>query len=189
MHWLNPVGRLKPGVTLEQAQQDVLAVRAPIADLIPAWKKDWSVKVEPFDQWLVGDALRQSIYVALGAVVLVLLIACANITNLLLARSAARRKEMAVRAALGATRGRIMAQLLVESLVLGSLGGVAGVALAALFIEAAVPLLPAHAVHGGRHAEPAGPRVCHRDGHCCVRAGRRAAGDSGIHGVGGHGPP
>jgi len=142
MHWLNPVGRLKPGVTLDQARQDVLAVRARIADLIPAWKKDWSVTVEPFDQLLVGDALRQSLYVALGAVVLVLLIACANITNLLLARSAARRKEIAVRVALGATRGRIAAQLLVESLVLGSFGGLAGVALAALLIEAAVPLVP-----------------------------------------------
>ena len=142
MHWLNPVGRLKPGVTIEQAQQDVLAVRAQIAELIPAWKKNWSVKVEPFDQLLVGNDLRQSMYVALGAVVLVLLIACANITNLLLARSAARRKEMAMRVALGATRGRIIAQLLVESLVLGSLGGLAGVALASLLIEVAVPLVP-----------------------------------------------
>jgi putative ABC transport system permease protein len=143
MHWLNPVGRLKPGVTLDQAQQDVVAVRAQIADLIPAWKKDWSVKVEPFDELLVGDALRQSMYVALGAVVLVLLLACANITNLLLARSAARRKEMAVRSALGATRGRIAAQLLVESLVLGSLGGLAGIGLAALLIAVAVPFVPA----------------------------------------------
>jgi predicted permease len=143
MHWLNPVGRLKPGVTLEQAQQDVLAVRARIADLIPAWKKEWSVKVEPFDQLLVGDALRQSMYIALGAVVLVLLIACANLTNLLLARSAARKKEMAVRSALGATRGRIAAQLLVESLVLGCLGGLAGIGLAALLIEVAVPFVPA----------------------------------------------
>jgi putative ABC transport system permease protein len=143
MHWLNPVGRLKPGVTLEQAQQDVLAVRTRIADLIPAWKKEWSVKVEPFDQLLVGDALRQSMYIALGAVVLVLLIACANLTNLLLARSAARKKEMAVRSALGATRGRIAAQLLVESLVLGCLGGLAGIGLAALLIEVAVPFVPA----------------------------------------------
>ena len=141
-HWLNPVGRLKPGVTIEQAQADVLGVRARIAALIPQWKKDWSVKVEPFDQLLVGDTLRQSIYVALGAVVLVLLIACANITNLLLARSAARAKEIALRAALGATRGRIAAQLLVESLVLGTLGGAAGVALAAGLIEIAAPLVP-----------------------------------------------
>ncbi len=98
-------------------------MRARIAELIPQWKRDWSVKVEPFDQLLVDDTLRQSIYVALGAVVLVLLIACANITNLLLARSATRAKEIALRSALGATRGRIAAQLLVESLVLGVLGG------------------------------------------------------------------
>ena len=142
-HWLNPVGRLKPGVSIAQAQADALDARAQIADLIPAWKKHWGLKVEPFDALLVGDRLRQSIYVALGAVVLVLLIACANITNLLLARSAARQKEMAVRVALGATRGRIAAQLLAESLVLGTLGGVAGVGLAAALIELAMPFVPA----------------------------------------------
>jgi predicted permease len=141
-HWLNPVGRLKPGVTLEQAQGDALAVRARIAELIPEWKKDWSVAVEPFDRRLVGDTLRQSIYVALGAVVLVLLIACANLTNLLLARSAARAREISLRAALGATRGRIAAQLLTESVVLGTLGGAAGVGLAAALIAAAAPLVP-----------------------------------------------
>jgi putative ABC transport system permease protein len=142
-HWLNPVARLKPGVSLEQAHADLLAVRAHIADTIPAWKKDWSVAIEPFDRQLVGNNLRQSIYVALGAVVLVLLIACANITNLLLARSAARRKEIAVRVALGASRGRIAAQLLAESLVLGAIGGIAGTALAAVMIRIAVPFVPA----------------------------------------------
>jgi predicted permease len=142
-HWLNPLARLKPGVSIEQAHADLLAVRAQIADTIPAWKKDWSIAIEPFDRQLVGDNLRQSIYVALGAVVLVLLIACANITNLLLARSAARRKEIAVRVALGASRGRVAAQLLAESLVLGALGGAAGVALAALLIRVALPFVPA----------------------------------------------
>ncbi len=141
-HWLNPVGRLKPGVTLEQARADMSAVRASIHDLIPEWKRDWGVTVEPYDERLVGDRLRQSMYLALGAVVMVLLIACANITNLLLARGAARRKEIAVRAALGASRGRIAAQLLIESLVLGAAGGAAGVALAALLLQAALPLLP-----------------------------------------------
>ncbi|HWI17543.1 MAG TPA: ABC transporter permease, partial [Vicinamibacterales bacterium] len=141
-HWLNPVGRLKPGVTLAQAQDDLLGIRARIANQIPQWKKGWSVKVEPFDQLLVGDTLRQSIYVALGAVILVLLIACANITNLLLARSAGRAREIAVRSALGATRARIAAQLLVESLMLGALGGIAGVALAAVLIDVAAPLVP-----------------------------------------------
>ena len=141
-HWLNPVGRLRPGVSLADAQRDLLAARAAIADLIPQWKKDWSVRVEPFDAVLIDDRLRQSLYVALGAVVLVLLIACANLTNLLLARGAARQKEIAVRVALGASRGRLVAQLLTESLVLGALGGLAGVALAAVLIRAAMPLLP-----------------------------------------------
>jgi predicted permease len=143
MHWLNPVGRLKPGITLAQAQQDVLGVRAQIAELIPQWKKDWSMRVEPFERLLVGDTLRQAMYVAMGAVVLVLLIACANITNLLLARSAVRQKELAVRAALGATRARIAMQLLVESLVLGVVGGLAGIALAAALLEIALPLVAA----------------------------------------------
>jgi predicted permease len=142
-HWLNPLARLKPGVSIEQAHADLLSVRAQIAGTIPAWKKDWSIAIEPFDRQLVGDNLRQSMYVALGAVVLVLLIACANITNLLLARSAARRKEIAVRVALGASRGRVAAQLLAESLVLGALGSAAGVALAALLIRLALPFVPA----------------------------------------------
>ena len=132
--------------------------------------------VEPFDQLLVGDRLRQSIYVALGAVVLVLLIACANITNLLLAQGAARRQEMAVRAALGAGRGRIAAQLLVETLVLGLLGGVAGVGLAALLVRVAVPLLPPMPVHRrGRRSTcgcwplPRSPRWPSRCWSACCR--------------------
>lgn len=141
-HWLNPVGRLKPGVTIEQAQAELLAIRAQIAPLVPSWKQDWSINVEPFSRLLVGERLRRSIYVALGAVVLVLLIACANIANLLLARGASRSKEIAVRAALGASRGRIAAQLLTESVVLGALGGAAGIGLAAVLLALAIPLLP-----------------------------------------------
>ena len=141
-HWLNPVGRLKPGVTIEQAREDMRLVRASINDLIPGWKRDWGIAVEPYDLRLVGDRLRQSIYLALGAVVVVLLIACANIANLLLARGAARQKEIALRAALGASRGRIAAQLLTESLVIGVAGGVAGVAVAYSLLQIALPLLP-----------------------------------------------
>jgi predicted permease len=141
-HWLHLVGRLKAGVTLQQARADMSAVRASMDDLFPEWKRDWGVAVEPYDLRLVGDRLRQSIYLALGAVVMVLLIACANITNLLLARGVTRQKEIAVRAALGASRGRIVAQLLSESLVLGVAGGAAGVAAAFVLLGAAVPLLP-----------------------------------------------
>jgi len=141
-HFLNPIGRLKPGVSIGDAELDMLAARAAIQDLIPQWKKDWSVIVEPFDAALIDGTLRRSLYVALGAVVLVLLIACANLANLLLARGAARQKEIALRAALGATRGRLIAQLLTESVVLGLLGGIAGVGLAAAMIQAAIPLLP-----------------------------------------------
>jgi putative ABC transport system permease protein len=141
-HWLNPVGRLKPGVSLAEAQQDLLAARAQIDPLIPAWKKNWSVVVEPYDARLIDGQLRQSLYVALGAVLLVLLIACANMTNLLLARGVARQRELALRAALGAGRARLAAQMLTETLVLGACGGFAGVALAYGLIQAAIPLLP-----------------------------------------------
>ena len=140
-HWLGAVGRLKAGVSLEQAQQEMRAVGASLTEVQPPFKKTWSVAVEPFDRTLVGDSLRRSIYVAFGAVVMVLLIASANIANLLLAKGVTRSKEMAVRAALGASRGRLVAQMLTESLVLCLLGGVAGVGLAYLLIEAAVPLL------------------------------------------------
>ncbi len=138
-HWLDPIGRLRTGVSIQQAQAKMTALRASLNDVI--FQKDWGFAVDPFAQMLVGDTLRRSIYLASGAVLMVLLIACANVANLMLAKGATRRKEMALRTALGASRGRLIVQLLTESLVLCLLGGAAGVVLGALLLRAAVPLL------------------------------------------------
>ena len=139
-HWLGAVGRLRRGVTLEQARQEMRRVSDSIASLQPPFKKDWGIALDPLDGELVSGTLRQTIVVASGAVLMVLLIAAANIANLLLAKGVTRRQEMAVRAALGASRGRLVSQVLTESLVLCLLGGAAGVGLAYLLIRLAVPL-------------------------------------------------
>jgi predicted permease len=140
-HWFGAVGRLRPGVTVEQAGEEMRAISASLSSVQPAFKRQWSAIVDPFDQGLVNDNLRQSIFVAFGAVIMVLLIASANIANLLLAKGVGRRKEMAVRAALGATRGRLVAQTLTESMVLCVLGGLAGIGLAYVILQAGVPLV------------------------------------------------
>ena len=143
-HWLQVVGRLRDGVSLQQAQIKMNALRAQLSPEMPAFKKNWTFRVEPFDQLLVGDTLRRSVYLGFGAVLLVLLITCANVANLLLAKGATRRKEMALRAALGASRGRLIAQLLMESLVLCLCGALAGMAIANFSLRAGLPLLSSY---------------------------------------------
>jgi predicted permease len=140
-HWLQVVGRLRSGVSIEQARAKMSSLRASLGAVIP--QKKLGFAVDPFARLLVGDTLRRSIYLAFGAVLLVLLIACANVANLVLAKGATRRKEMALRAALGAGRGRLIGQLLTESLVLCLLGGMAGIAVAYLLLHAAAPLVAA----------------------------------------------
>jgi putative ABC transport system permease protein len=131
-HFLNAIGRLKPGATVGQARQDLNLIATNLAKQYPAtnYKHDAARVVSALDG-LVGDT-RTPLLIVLGAVGLVLLIACSNIANLLLARMREREREIAMRCALGAGRARIIRQLLVESLVLSAVGGLAGCGLAYL---------------------------------------------------------
>ena len=129
------IGRLKPGVTIQQAQADMDLVARQLAQQYPV-DRDAGVRLDPLAGERSGQ-VRSSLLLLLGAVGLILLIACSNVANLLLVRNSARRREFAVRAALGGARKDVLRQLLVESAVLAMMGGVAGLMLAA-FMEAAV---------------------------------------------------
>jgi putative ABC transport system permease protein len=127
--WLPVIGRMKPGVPVEQAQAEMSAIAARLEDAYPAANKGFGAYVVPLHRQLVGG-IERALLVLLGAVAFVLLIACANLANLMLGRTAARRKELAIRTALGAARTRIVRQIVTESLVLALGGGLIGVALA-----------------------------------------------------------
>ena len=149
-HFITLVGRLKPGVTREQAQSDVSGIATRLEQEFTD-NKGVGASIVPMQEQLVGDS-RKGLLVLLGAVGFVLLVACVNVANLLLARASARSKELAIRASLGASRARIMRQVIIECLPLGLIAGVLGTLLAVWGIDLLSTLLPATLPRGNEIA-------------------------------------
>lgn len=141
-HWFGAMGLLKPGVTVEKAKAEMDAIGQRIARDYPDSNKGWSVAVDPLAEVVVGPQLRKSLYVLLAAVGMVLLIGCANLANLTLARGTVREREVAIRVSVGASRWRLIQQFLTESVLLSYLGGVLGVALGYALIAGLKAALP-----------------------------------------------
>ncbi|MGF7183887.1 ABC transporter permease [Tunturiibacter psychrotolerans] len=141
-HWLLSIARLKPGVTVQQAQADMDSVAAHLAEANPKSNKGWGVFVEPLKNDFLPSERKQTLWLLLGAVAFILLIACVNVANLLLARGLARQKELAVRSALGASRRTIFEQLITESLLLAIAGGLLGIGVGYAMLQGLLAIMP-----------------------------------------------
>src|SRR6185436_7595161 len=141
-HYLNVAGRLKPDVTVAGAQAQMKVVGEQFRKANPKWMDaEENVAVVPMRDATTGE-VRTALLVLFGAVALVLLIACANVANLLLARAAGRQRELAIRSAVGARRGRVVRQLLTESVLLAGCGGILGLGLGAAGVRGLLLLVP-----------------------------------------------
>jgi putative ABC transport system permease protein len=140
--WLIILGRLKPGVTIAQANAELAGIARRTAEAYPKSNKGWGVKVEPLKNDFLDPQVPIVLKLLQGVVGFVLLIACVNVANLLLARGTVRRKEVAVRASIGASRRRIFGQFLIESLLLAVIGGMLGVGLAYALMKAMLAAMP-----------------------------------------------
>jgi putative ABC transport system permease protein len=138
---LQAVARLKPGLTIEQARAGMTAIAKRLAEQHPASNKSNGISVTPYYELIVSN-IRPVVYVLLGAVALLLVIACTNLASLMLARAEGRHRELAVRAALGAGRARLVSQLLIEATLLATAGGAIGLGLAALALRAFTAMRP-----------------------------------------------
>ncbi|HET9385461.1 MAG TPA: ABC transporter permease [Gemmatimonadales bacterium] len=147
-HYLQVIGRLKDGVTLNTARADIAGVADAIAREMPGTNKGHAATASPLRERIIRSELRLTSILLLGVVGLVLLMCCANVANLLLARASARSREFAIRSALGAGRRRIVRQVLTESLVLAILGGLTGAAFGATIVRAAPSLIPPDLIPG-----------------------------------------
>jgi putative ABC transport system permease protein len=141
-HFLLVMGRLRPGISVAQAQAAMNVVQQNVAAAHPATDKDWGISVEPLHLDFLPPATRAELWIFLGAVGFVLLIACANVANLMLSRAASREKEVALRAAIGASRSRVLRQFLTESVALAIVGGTVGIVFAYSFLNGILSMIP-----------------------------------------------
>lgn len=142
-HWLRVMGRLKQDVSLQQANAQMQAISQQLAEEFPQSNANWEVSVEPLQNNFIPEKTIKNLWMLLGGVGFLLLIGCVNIANLLLARGSTRQREVAIRAALGATRAQLFGQFLIESLVLALIGGAFGIYLSGLIIDGIAAIMPA----------------------------------------------